>query len=146
MELVAGKSSPLYARLMEEGLINEQFGTEYFNGPAFGVWLFGGESADPARIEAAVCAEIARLQKEGVPRERFDSLKKAIYGQIVSGLDDTMNCGELILSHVLDGIAPLEELDALAAMTAEDIDRQLRERILVDNHTLSVVRPDGSIR
>ncbi len=145
MELIAGKSSPLYARLMDAGLINEQFGTEYFNGPAFGVWLFGGESADPKRVETEVCAEIARLQTEGVPRERFDSLKKGIYGQIVSGLDDTMNCGELILSHLLDGIAPLGELDALAAMTAEEIDRQLRERIIVNNRTLSVVKPDGSI-
>ena len=145
MELIAGKSSPLYARLMSEGLINEQFGTEYFNGPAFGVWLFGGESADPKRVEDEVCAEIARLQKDGVPRERFDALKRGIYGQIVSGLDDTMNCGELVLSHLLDGIEPLEELDALAAMTADDIDRQLRERIVVEHHTLSVVKPDGSV-
>lgn len=145
MELIAGKSSPLYARLMQEGLINEQFGTEYFNGPAFGVWLFGGESADPKRVEDAVCAEIARLQQEGVPRERFDALKKGIYGQIVSGLDDTMNCGELVLSHLIDGIEPLEELDALAAMTADDVDRQLRERVVVDRRTLSVVKPDGSV-
>ena len=145
VELIAGKSSPLYARLMDEGLINEQFGMEYFNGPAFGVWLFGGESADPKRVEAEICAEIARLQKDGVPRERFDALKKGIYGQIVSGLDDTMNCGELILSHLIDGIQPLAELDALAAMTADDIDRQLRMRIPVEHHTLSVVKPDGSI-
>ena len=130
---------------MDEGLINEQFGMEYFNGPAFGVWLFGGETADPKRVEAEICAEIARLQKDGVPRARFDALKKGIYGQIVSGLDDTMNCGELILSHLIDGIQPLAELDALAAMTADDIDRQLRERIPVDHHTLSVVKPDGSI-
>ncbi len=143
MELIAGKSSPLYAQLMDDGLINEQFGTEYFNGPAFGVWLFGGESADPKRVETAVCDEIKRLQTNGVPRERFDALKKGIYGQIVSGLDDTMNCGELVLSHLLDGIEPLEELEALAAMTVEDMDRQLRSRILLESRTLSVVKPDS---
>lgn len=142
MELIAGKGSPLYAQLMEKQLINEQFGTEYFNGPSFGIWLFGGESADPKRIETAVCEEITRMQHEGIDEARFAAVKKAVYGQIISGLDDTTNCGELILSHVLDGIAPLSELDAIAAMTAEDMIRQLRERIIVEHHTLSVIRPD----
>ncbi len=141
LELIAGKSSPLYAHLMEEGLINEQFGTEYFAGPGYGVWLFGGESADPARVEAAVCAEITRLQTEGIPQDRFEQLKRGVYGSIVSGLDDTAACGELILSHVLDGLQPLEELDALAAMTTDALNAQLRARIPVDAHTLSVVKP-----
>lgn len=34
LELLAGKASPLYARLMEQGLINKQFGASYFSGPA----------------------------------------------------------------------------------------------------------------
>ncbi len=141
LELVAGKSSPLYARLMKDGLINEQFGTEYFNGPAYGVWLFGGESADPVRVKEAICAEITRLQTDGIPRERFEQLKRGIYGQIVSGLDDTAACGELVLSHILDGIEPLSELDALATLTADVMDAQLRRRIPVASHTLSVINP-----
>ncbi len=140
-EIIVGKSSPLYARLMEEGLINEQFGTEYFNGPAYGVWLFGGESADPVRVKEEICAEIARLQAEGIPTARFEQLKRGIYGNIVSGLDDTAACAELTLSHILDGIQPLEELDALAAMTVDDINTQLHQRIPVEAHTLSVVKP-----
>lgn len=143
-ELIAGKSSALYARLMADGLINAQFGVEYFNGPGFGVWLFGGESADPMKVEAAVCEEIRRLQAEGIARARFDSLKKAIYGQIVSGLDDSSDCAELVLGHILDGISPLGELDALAAITCEDIERQLRERIPVEHRTLSVIRPQAN--
>ncbi len=145
LELIAGKNSPLYTTLMEEQLINEQFGTEYFSGPSFGVWLFGGESAAPRRVEEAICAEITRLQNEGIPRERFDTLKRSIYGSIVSALDDTAACGELILSHVLDGIEPLAELDALASMTVEELERQLCRRVSVAAHTLSVIKPDGTM-
>ncbi|MBQ4613248.1 MAG: insulinase family protein [Clostridia bacterium] len=142
-ELIAGKSSALYAQLMKDGLINAQFGVEYFNGPDFGVWLIGGESADPKKVEDAVCKEIRRLQTEGIARDRFDSLKKAMYGQIVGGLDDASNCAELVLGHVLDGIEPLSELQALAKLTCEDIERQLRERIPVEHRTLSVVLPQA---
>ncbi len=141
LELVAGKSSPLYARLMQEGLINEQFGTEYFNGPAYGVWLVGGESADPVKVKEAICAEITRLQTEGIPRARFEQLKRGIYGQIVSGLDDSTACGELVLAHVMDGLEPLAELEAIATLTADDMDAQLRSRLIVTAHTLSVIKP-----
>ena len=144
-ELIAGRSSDLYADLMKRELINEQFGVEYFNGPHFGVWLFGGESADPKAVEDAICKEILRLQTDGIPEAQFDKLKKSLYGQMVSGLDDTTNCGELLLGHVLDGIAPLSELDALATITREEVEEQLRSRIPVMHRTLSVVNPDGSV-
>lgn len=144
-ELIAGRSSDLYADLMKRELINEQFGVEYFNGPHFGVWLFGGESADPKAVEEAICKEIIRLQTDGIPAAQFDKLKKSLYGQMVSGLDDTTNCGELLLGHVLDGIAPLSELDALASITREEVEEQLRTRIPVIHRTLSVVNPDGSV-
>ncbi len=141
LELIAGKSSPLYARLMAEGLINEQFGSEYFNGPAYGVWLFGGESSDPVRVKDAICAEITRLQAEGFSPDRFEQLKRGTYGSIVSGLDDTAACAELILSHILDDIEPLGELSALASITVDDLNRQLITRIPVNAHTLSVIKP-----
>ena len=40
LDLLAGKASPLYARLMDEGLINAQFGADYFEGLGYAVWLF----------------------------------------------------------------------------------------------------------
>ena len=53
IDLICGKSSPLYTRLLAEGLINDQFEAEYFGGPDYGIWLFGGESADPKRVARA---------------------------------------------------------------------------------------------
>lgn len=50
LDLLAGKASPLYARLMDEGLINAQFGADYFEGPGYAVWLFAGESRDPDAV------------------------------------------------------------------------------------------------
>lgn len=141
LKLLCGKSSPLYARLMEEGLINEQFGAEYFNGPGYGVWLFGGESADPDRVEALICEEIGRLQQEGIDPERMEQLRRATYGSIVSELDDSAYCGELLLDDVIDGIPPLSRLEAFASMTAGELTAQLRTRIPLENRTLSVIVP-----
>lgn len=76
LELLAGKASPLYARLMEQGLINEQFGASYFSGPGFGCYLFGGESADPDAVCAAVREEVARLQREGLDQQAFERSRR----------------------------------------------------------------------
>ncbi|MBR5524843.1 MAG: insulinase family protein [Clostridia bacterium] len=141
VELIAGKTSPLYTRLMEEGLINDQFETEYFCGPGYGAWLFGGESSDPARIKELVQQELRRLQAEGLDPAAAEAVRRGAYGRLVSGLDDPSDCAELILSHLVDGIQPLSELDALAALTVEELNQQLRTRINPDACTLSVVNP-----
>ncbi len=141
VDLLCSKSAPLYAKLLEEGLINEQFGGEYFAGPGYGVWLFGGESANPDRVKTLIVEEIERLQREGIPAERADELRRAAYGRLVAELDDSTTCGELLLSNAIDGIPPLSELDALASLTTEELNAQLCSRISTAHCTLSVVVP-----
>ena len=141
LELIAGKGSPLYTELMDRELINDQFGTEYFNGPGYGVWLFGGESADPDAVETAVCAELTRLQTQGVDPQRMEEVRRAVYGRLLAELDDATTCGETLLSNALDGIAPLSELNAIATMTAEQLTEQIKRRIPVEHRTLSVITP-----
>ena len=141
VELVAGKSSPLYTRLMDEGLINDQFEAEYFGGPGYGVWLLGGESADPKRVLAIAKEEIARLQAEGIDPAAAEAVRRGAYGRLVAGLDDPTDCAELILGNLTDGIPPLAELDALADLTVEQLQQQLCSRIPVDAGVLSVVNP-----
>ena len=141
VELVAGKSSPLYAQLLEEGLINDQFEIEYFCGPGYGVWLFGGESADPHKVRDRLCAEIARLRKEGIDQDTARSLCRGAYGRLVAGLDDPSDCAELVLSNRMDGLAPLAELEALAKLTADDLHSHLCHRLPVEACTLSIVHP-----
>ncbi len=141
IDLLCGKSSPLYTRLLEEGLINDQFEAEYFGGPDYGIWLFGGESADPKRVKELIAAEITRLQTEGVDAATFEAVRRGAYGRLVAGLDDPSDCAELILSHLVDGVDPLSELDALAQITIEELTQQLNTRFNAEACTLSVVNP-----
>ena len=141
IDLISGKSSPLYTRLMDEGLINDQFEVEYFGGPDYGIWLFGGESADPKRVKELIADEITRLQAEGLDAAAVEAVRRGAYGRLVAGLDDPSDCAELILSHLVDGVELLSELDALAAITAEEIADQLKTRFDPTACTLSVVNP-----
>ncbi len=141
IDLITGKSSPLYTRLLEEGLINDQFEVEYFGGPDYGIWLFGGESADPKRVRDLIADEIVRLQREGLNADDVEAVRRGAYGRLVAGLDDPSDCAELILSHIVDGVEPLSELNALAEITIEDLTQQLNQRFNAEACTLSVVNP-----
>lgn len=78
LDMLVGRASPLYARLMEEGLINTQFGADYFEGPGYAAWLFAGESKDPDAVRAAIDGEIERVRREGLDEGAFEASRRAL--------------------------------------------------------------------
>ncbi len=86
LEIICGKFSPLYTRLIDEGLINTAFGKEYFTGRGFAAALFTGESKDPEKVRAAISDEIERLRKDGISQEDFEVCIKKKYGAEIYSL------------------------------------------------------------
>lgn len=143
LELMAGQSSPLYNRLMEQGLINANFDADYFEGPGYAMWLFGGESADPDAVAAALRDEIARLRREGVSADEFEAARSAIYGRQVSALNDVENCGDNLVADYFAGRPPFSAVEAAASLTKDTVERLLHESFQPEQEALSVVRPVG---
>ncbi len=140
-ELLGGKASPLYASLMKQGLINAAFDVEYFSGPGYGVWIVGGESRDPDAVAEAFRAEVRRLQRDGIAPEEFEAARKAVYGQMISGLDNPEACADLLVSSHLDGAGVFDLLEATAALTVEAVEQRLKTDFEEVASTLSVVTP-----
>ena len=139
--LMGGRSSRLFNRLLDEGLINDQFEDDYFSGPGYGLWLFAGESSDPQRVKEIICEEVRRMQEEGLDPAEVEAARRGAYGRLVAGLDDPSDCGELILANWVDGVEPLSELEALANITVQELQEQFLARVKVDACALSVVKP-----
>lgn len=99
-EVLFGTSSPLYAKLYDQGLVNKNFsyGCEDYPGCTF--LTLGGESRDPDAVMAAVNAEAERLRREGIDEAFFRRLKKAAYGANVRGLNSFENiCVGMAQAH-----------------------------------------------
>lgn len=143
MELIAGRSSQLYARLMEEGLINQSFGAEYFSGPGYAVTLFGGESRDPDRVAEEIYGEIDRLRREGIDPAAFAAARNAQYGHMVAGLNNVEECGDMLVDDYLRGSAPFGMIAAAAELTPDDVQALLETGLRRDAAALSVIVPAG---
>lgn len=141
LELLCGSASPLYRTLYDQGLINQTFGGEYFNGRSFAAVLVGGESRDPDAVADAVHAEITRLRAEGVDAARFARAKKYVYGRLLSHYDNVDGVANALAGMHFLGMGPFDMAEATAGVTAEDIAQKLEGCLSRENAALSVILP-----
>lgn len=139
-EIVAGRASPLYTRLMAQGLINQSFGMELFDGPGYAALLFGGESRDPDAVAAAIREEAARIAREGIDKEAFEATKRALYGAAVMSLDDVDDCASAVMNAHFCGVGPFDEVETAATLTIEDV-QEAAALLRPDRTVLSIIRP-----
>lgn len=141
LEIIAGKSSALYERLMDEGLINDGFGTEYFNGFGYAAEIFDGESSDPEKVAAEIKAEIRRLRRDGIDEKDFTRAKNSLYGQMVMQYNVIDNIASALVSAAMTGDGLFDEMDVFASLTLDDVTECLNNQIREEYSALSVILP-----
>ena len=136
-----GSSSPLYASLYSQGLINNGFfyGCEAYSSCAF--LLAGGESRDPAAVREAIWQEAERILAEGLDENLFNRLKKAAYGNQIRALNSFENlCVEQARAYFA-----CEDIwkfpDIYATIEKEDLEQALRDWIHRERTAMAVIRP-----
>lgn len=140
LEILAGNASPLYERLINEGLINDQFGAEYFNGYGYSAVLFEGESVDPERVSEEIKAEITHLKEHGFDKKLFASVQRAMYGDALRRFNSVDGIAMQMVDCAMNDTGLFDELKYLRSITADDLLKRLE---LLDNEktVLSVIIP-----
>ena len=143
-ELLAGESSPLYARLYQQGLIDKSFGVEYDAGPEIAHFIFGGESPDPAGVSEAILSEGVRIAWNGLDEALFQRVRKALYGAKVRALNSFEHtCIQMARGH-FEGCQYLDFSSAYEQITRQEVEELLRESITGVRSALSIVKPKGA--
>ena len=139
MDCVAGETSPLYERLLREGLIDNGFGYEYFVGPGYATIIFEGRSRDPRAVADAIYEEVYTLRKSGIGLDEFERLRKMNYGKAVMSYNDIDGLANGLVGSYMNGAELFEELELYRTITAEDINAALQQKLLPEYSALSVV-------
>ncbi len=141
VEALAGKSSPLYMELYENGLIDASFGTEVDTERLYGFTLFGGESKDPQAVYDRVKKEIRSCQKEGLPKDAVERAKKCMVSAGIRLFNNVESMGNAFLRRVMNGSDPLGYAEMVGAVSYEDVMERFCEHFDTENCVLSVIRP-----
>lgn len=140
-EALLGISSPLYARLYADGLVNESFGYGCEAYPGAGFLCAGGESRDPDAVRTAILAEAERIGREGIDGALFGRLKKAAYGASIRGLNSFENlCVSQAQAHFC-GYEYLTFPQVYDSITKSDVERRVCQVIAQPRTALAVIRP-----
>lgn len=141
LDYIAGEMSPLYNRLLNEGLINTSFGYEYFTGYGYSTIIFEGESKDPNAVADAIRAEIARVKKEGLQQEEFERILKMSYGKAIMDYNDIDGLANDMVAAHFEGWGLFDDLDIYRNLTVEDVESQLERELNDEYSAISIIRP-----
>ena len=140
-EVLLGNSTPLYARLYQEGLINRNFSYGYDSVPGCAFLAAGGESRDPEAVRAAVEAEARRIEAEGVDPGLWDRVKKGVYGWRVRSLNSFETLCVNQAQNFFAGREYLRFADLFADIRKEDVEALIARWVTPARTSLSVIRP-----
>lgn len=135
-----GRSSAFYAKMYEQGLINDSFNVGVFSGRGFFVPTVSGESREPAMVKDRVNEELKRLKTDLPSREEFENVRKKAYGDLIMGFDYASGMAGTLLNCEMSGVSLFNSIDTVARITFEDIARALN-KIDIDNCSISVAEP-----
>ena len=141
MELLAGKSSPLYASLYGEGLIDRHFHVGCSVEDSAAWVMLGGESRDPDTVCLRIMDGAEELSSRNVDEKRLERKKRAMRGDFLRELDDPQELGLRLMDSAFQGCDWMETPEILQDIRPEEIRTLLRDSLTVDRTAVSVVRP-----
>lgn len=141
--LLCSKSNEMYSRLMNDGIINNTFDCEIFNGDGYMSLIFSGESSQPDEIRTAVVNEFARILNDGVCEKDFRRIKKSSYGNLIRQLNNVSAVAGLMINNALSGIGTFDIIDTFSEITSQDVYDFIKSELTEDKLVLSVIEKAG---
>ncbi len=140
LEMIVGDSSPLYKELINEGLINDEFSFEYFNGTGYSAVIFEGESKDPMAVSEKIKDEIERLKTNGLNKKLFNAIRSGLYGSAIRGFNSVESITMGLVECAMNDTGLFDDIKYLKAITVDDVYKRLS---VLDNEktVLSVIVP-----
>ena len=88
-------------------------------------------------------AEIRRLRRDGVDPELFTLVKNQMYGEMLANVEGVDDAAESLAGAWLSGYTLAEEVQALATLTAQDVNDALQRMLREENAAYVEIQPQG---
>lgn len=141
MEVLFGKSSEMYERLYEKGLIDDRFSFSYEGQKNYGFCTIGGETREPERLHEEILDSISKNRDKGISEEDFKRVKKKFFGDFIQGFNSVEFIATSFVSYYHKNIDIFDYLKALEDVKLEDVMRKLDSFLDFSRHAVSTVMP-----
>ncbi|MDF2546903.1 MAG: insulinase family protein [Anaerosolibacter sp.] len=141
LEMLFGRSSELFMKLYEEGLINDSFEHEYTGEIDYGHSMLGGESKNPHEVLNKILDHIALMKEKGLSQDDFDRIRKKQMGQHLGYYNSIEFIANTFVPYYFKGISLLDYIEILKEISFETVSERFRKHFDSDKCVISVIRP-----
>lgn len=138
-QILIGNMSPLYQSLIEEGLINDEFESEYFTSRNYSAVLFTGTSKAPEVVKAKFEQEVKRVRKNGIDKELFDCIVKELYGDYIVFFNSVERLANALCECEFSSYGLFDEMEIYKTITVEDAQKLLEEKYDIETSSISII-------
>ncbi len=141
LEMIFGRSEPLFTRLYEEGLIDERFSAGFVAECSYGFTIMGGRTKDPGLLHERILEGIANAKRNGLGRDSFERHRRKMQGEFMKSFNSQEFIANNFLAYRFRGINFFEVVDVLEQISFADIENRLHEHLDEELHAVSIVNP-----
>lgn len=141
---ILGKSSDLYAKIYEEGLIDEGFGFDYMVERDYAAAIVGGETRDPRRLQDLLLEGIRQAQEQGIDPAAFERQRRKAIGGLISLFNSPEELAYQFNHLYFRETNLFEYLEVLEELEVEDVNQRLRRHLSPENMAVSIIIPKRS--
>lgn len=139
LNILIGKSSELFAKLYNEGLLLEEPSLEYEFSKQYAHILIAAQSKNPQAVKEAIIQEIEKMKKEPINKENFERSKKRIYGAYITEYNNVADIGRMFASDFVKGINSFEYIEKFDEIDEKYLKQILNEIFIEKKMVMSVV-------
>ena len=140
LELLCGKSSPLYAQMYGDGLISRSFSAWYENTAGENFMAISGDSRQPEKVYDTIIDAAVKMADGALDSAAFDRQKKALIGRRLRELDDFEDICYNVAYSRFRGFDSFDAVDTIKTITEDDVSAFAANAFKADRFALSVVR------
>ena len=141
LEMIMGRSSKLYNKMYDLGLINGTFEYDYTIEENYAFSSFGGEADDPHKVREVILDAIKSYE---VNEEDFNIIKKAHVGDFIKQFNSVERISNTFIEMYFKGIKSLDVYEILESVTIDDMSYYLKEHFKDNRFAMSIVYPTKS--
>lgn len=109
LDLICGKTSELYEKLYEKGLIDRELGSEYSFGRNYGFSIISGKSRNAGNVAECVLSRIREIKRRGIDAKEFERSRNRLLGMFVANGDNLDSLTAMLTDYAfkdvsLDGV------------------------------------------
>ena len=141
LNLIAGKSSNLYKRMYEQGLMQSPLDLDFEFTDNYSHILIGGQSKNPQKVLDELNREILIIKQQEINKEDFERTKKMIYGQYVREYNEVGDIARMFIADYFKGINSFEYLENYNQITKEYVQQVLNNIFNEEKQVISIIKP-----